>query len=211
MSQESATAHKAALTFEDEHPEMFFYLLPKSVRDRIRPPKKKSKKATGKGKAAKPAAGKPAKKAPKAKKAAKVTKKAAAKATKPAALARVGSFTSGATGTLSFKGPSGKTVEVSGAHLSASESTAADVLFRRGSQTHKWQFQKDDHSWGDYDADASRAVELAHSSWLINPHIDVRCVKSGDWEYMVDFNMMQQQNVKHPSHKQRKIQRVPVL
>ena len=94
--------------------------------------------------------------------------------------------------------------------LTRKESLQADQLFRRGSQTHKWQFVDDKGHWSDYDGDASREVERAYSNWIMNPHIDVRSVKSGTWEYMVDFNLMTQQNIKHAAHKLRQIRRVPL-
>jgi hypothetical protein len=191
---------KRAVDYEDmlyeRWPQMLLPLLPKQVRDRIRPVKHKpkAKKAatpaasTGKGKATKAPKKAAAKKAPAAKKAAA-----------PA-------------GSLSYGGDAlaGTGFTVTGVSLSRQQTAAADLLARTGSSTHKWQYMTDAGRWADYDPDASRAVEVAYASWLLDPHIDVRCVKSGDWEYMVDFNLMEQQNVKHHAHKRRKIQRIPI-
>lgn len=94
--------------------------------------------------------------------------------------------------------------------LTREETQRAAALARKGSQTHKWQYMGDNNKWADYHPDASKVVEKAYSEWLVHPYVDVRAVHSGDWDYMVDFNTMQQQNIKHPSHKMRKIQRVPV-
>ena len=91
----------------------------------------------------------------------------------------------------------------------------APVLSRKQSQvaeklamSHKWQYVADHGKWSDYTPAASKELERAYASWIVSPHIDVRSVKSGDWEYMVDFNLSQQTNVKHPNHKIRKIQRI---
>ena len=94
--------------------------------------------------------------------------------------------------------------------LTRKQSLEADRLFREGLTTHKWQYKGDSGKFQDYFAAASTEVEKAYASWTVNPHIDVRSVKSGDWEYQVDFNQMQQTNIRHPNHKVRSIQRVPL-
>eukprot|EP00331_Platyophrya_macrostoma_P001655 CAMPEP_0176419228 /NCGR_PEP_ID=MMETSP0127-20121128/7925_1 /TAXON_ID=938130 /ORGANISM="Platyophrya macrostoma, Strain WH" /LENGTH=170 /DNA_ID=CAMNT_0017799671 /DNA_START=105 /DNA_END=617 /DNA_ORIENTATION=- len=94
--------------------------------------------------------------------------------------------------------------------MSRQQSAKRDRLFREGIATHKWQYKNDQSRWADYDKKASDEVERAYASWLVDPHIDVRSVHSGDWDYMVDFNMMTQQNVRHHAHKVRQIQRVPI-
>lgn len=92
--------------------------------------------------------------------------------------------------------------------LSRQQSAKAEKLFRAGCLSHKWQYKNDSGKWADYDKNASAEVERAYASWLVNPHIDVRSVHSGDWDYMVDFNLMTQQNIRHQAHKIRSIQRV---
>jgi len=82
------------------------------------------------------------------------------------------------------------------------------TLERGNSSAFKWQFWDDGNKWADYDLAASKVLERAYADWMKNPHIDVRSVKSGYFNYMVDFNMMQQQNVSDPKHRIRKIQRV---
>eukprot|EP00760_Papus_ankaliazontas_P006491 PhM_4_TR13060/c0_g1_i1/m.44156 len=77
-----------------------------------------------------------------------------------------------------------------------------------GAPAFKWQFYDDGNKWSDYDAVATKALEKAYVDWQKNPHIDVRSVKSGQWHYMVDFNLMQQQNIDHENHRIRKIQRI---
>jgi hypothetical protein len=94
--------------------------------------------------------------------------------------------------------------------LSRKQSIEADRRFREGLTTHKWQYKADSGKFLDYVSSASTEVEKAYASWTVNPHIDVRAVKSGDWEYHVDFNLMEQTNVRHPNHKKRTIQRVPL-
>jgi histone H2A len=96
------------------------------------------------------------------------------------------------------------------AGLTRQESAQADKLFQKGTVSHKWQFKNDYGTWSDYAADASREVERAYAAWVVNPHIDVRSVMSGSWNYMVDFNLMQQQNIQHQNHRVREIRRVAV-
>jgi hypothetical protein len=93
--------------------------------------------------------------------------------------------------------------------LSRQQSAKAEKLFRAGCLSHKWQYKNDSGKWADYDKGASEEVERAYASWLVNPHIDVRSVHSGDWDYMVDFNLLTQQNIRHQAHKVRSIQRIP--
>jgi len=40
---------------------------------------------------------------------------------------------------------------------------------------------------------------------------DVRAVKSGQWEYMVDFMAMKQTNIQHENHTIRNIRRVKII
>jgi hypothetical protein len=94
------------------------------------------------------------------------------------------------------------------AGLTRQQSLTAAKLSRQGTQTHKWQFKTDAGQWADYRPDASKEVEKAYGLWRVNPHVDVRSVYSGDWHYMIDFNLNQQQNIQHPSHKIREIRRV---
>jgi hypothetical protein len=95
------------------------------------------------------------------------------------------------------------------AKASVSPSRGLQVGTRR--HEHKWQYfdaTKANGPWFDYDLYASDLVEDAYADWKRDPHIDVRSVKSGEWEYMVDFNSMEQQNVQHTAHTRRKIRRV---
>eukprot|EP01084_Bolivina_argentea_P089382 161289_1 len=135
----------------------------------------------------------------KTKKAAKVEKAAAKKATKKAAPKKKGLSKQDST---TIGG-----VTIGGATLTRTQSGKVEELARAGALTHKWQYQNDAGNFQDYDVEASGAVEMAYASWVIDSHIDVRSVASGDWEYMVDFNLVQQQNVKHSAHKVRKIRR----
>lgn len=69
-----------------------------------------------------------------------------------------------------------------------------------------WQFQHG--GWKNYDAEASALVETQYQDWLNNNQMyDVRSVKSGTWEYNVDFRRMIQTNIQHPDHTERKIRR----
>lgn len=66
----------------------------------------------------------------------------------------------------------------------------------------------DHNGWKDYKDDASDVVEAAYQDWQANPFTDVRAIKSGDWQYQVDFNAMMQTNIQHEAHTQRRIRRV---
>jgi len=68
-----------------------------------------------------------------------------------------------------------------------------------------WQYKHG--KWLDYDTDASVQVELAYQDWLGNKSVDVRAVKSGSFQYQVDFNQMKQTNIQHPNHTMREIRR----
>jgi len=74
---------------------------------------------------------------------------------------------------------------------------------------HLWQYH--DGSWKTYDPKASDVVEEVYQNYLSNRgDNDVRAVKSGQWEYMVDFLAMKQTNIQHANHTIRDIRRVPV-
>jgi hypothetical protein len=94
--------------------------------------------------------------------------------------------------------------------LSRELSRKASQLARDGVKTHKWQFVTDIGEWADYEKKASIEVEKVYAEWCVDPHIDVRSVRSGDWAYQVDFNLMQQTNIQHHAHKVRKIRRVAI-
>eukprot|EP00027_Filamoeba_sp_ATCC50430_P004567 CAMPEP_0168555020 /NCGR_PEP_ID=MMETSP0413-20121227/8101_1 /TAXON_ID=136452 /ORGANISM="Filamoeba nolandi, Strain NC-AS-23-1" /LENGTH=314 /DNA_ID=CAMNT_0008585821 /DNA_START=80 /DNA_END=1024 /DNA_ORIENTATION=+ len=76
---------------------------------------------------------------------------------------------------------------------------------------HFWQFKQDNGVWGNYDVNASDVIEDVYQKYLANRgDNDVRAVKSGQWEYQVDFMAMKQTNIQHPNHTVRDIRRVPV-
>jgi len=53
-------------------------------------------------------------------------------------------------------------------------------------------------------------VEEVYQNYLANRgDTDVRAVKSGTWEYQVDFLGMKQMNIVHDNHTVRNIRRVP--
>eukprot|EP01096_Ripella_sp_DP13-Kostka_P011418 TRINITY_DN460_c0_g1_i2.p1 TRINITY_DN460_c0_g1~~TRINITY_DN460_c0_g1_i2.p1 ORF type:complete len:741 (-),score=412.22 TRINITY_DN460_c0_g1_i2:121-2310(-) len=74
--------------------------------------------------------------------------------------------------------------------------------------TYVWQYYH--NGWYNYESKASVIVEKCYQEYLSNPgRCDVRDVKSGDFSYQVDFINMQQTNIVHHAHTQRKIRRVP--
>lgn len=74
-----------------------------------------------------------------------------------------------------------------------------------GESVPQWQYEHD--GWRNYDKTASDVVEAAYQEWRKNPYTDVRAIKSGEWQYTVDFNTMMQQNIVHSSHTSRAIRR----
>jgi len=63
--------------------------------------------------------------------------------------------------------------------------------------------------WYDYDPEASDIVEDAWQKYIVHRGMnDVRSVKSGEWEYMVDFLNWTQQNIIHSAHTKRNIRRL---
>ncbi|PRP82131.1 hypothetical protein PROFUN_10339 [Planoprotostelium fungivorum] len=74
---------------------------------------------------------------------------------------------------------------------------------------HLWQYEH--NGWKNYDVKASDTVEEIYLDYLQNRRgTDVRAVKSGQWEYMVDFLALKQTNIQHEAHTIRSIRRVPV-
>lgn len=73
-----------------------------------------------------------------------------------------------------------------------------------------WQY--DDHGWKNYESAASDTVEEVYLAYLAHRgDTDVRAVKSGNWEYMVDFMAMKQTNIQHENHTIRNIRRVSLV
>jgi len=72
-----------------------------------------------------------------------------------------------------------------------------------------WQFY--DNGFHNYDIDASNTVEGVYQEYLKSPFTcDVRAVKSGQWQYEIDFRVMTQTNIQHESHTQRRIRRIQI-
>lgn len=81
-----------------------------------------------------------------------------------------------------------------------------------------WQYFDDNNfnavvkrsdGWYDYDWEASDVVEDEWQRYIVNRAMnDVRSVKSGQWEYMVDFVNWKQTNIIHQNHKVRSIRRL---
>ena len=81
-----------------------------------------------------------------------------------------------------------------------------------------WQFYdknnfnapiKKSDGWYDYAPKASDIVEDEWQRYIVNRGMnDVRSVKSGEWEYMVDFVNWKQTNIIHINHKTRAIRRL---
>jgi len=89
---------------------------------------------------------------------------------------------------------------------STTASTTSGVVAAESSGKPHWQYFHG--TWQNYDPEGSDLVETQYQEWLNNNQMfDVRSVKSGTWEYNVDFRKMVQINIQHASHTERKIRR----
>jgi len=94
----------------------------------------------------------------------------------------------------------------------STKSTAAkkdDLPKKPADSKYDWVWQYQHGTWKNYDTEASDTVEEVYQGYLANKgDTDVRAVKSGQWEYQVDFMAMKQTNIQHDSHTVRNIRRV---
>jgi len=76
-----------------------------------------------------------------------------------------------------------------------------------GSGVPHWQYF--DGGWKKYDRAANDLVEAAYQDYVKDPtNFDVRAVKSGHWQYQVDFVNNKQTNIQHEAHTVRNIRRI---
>ena len=74
-----------------------------------------------------------------------------------------------------------------------------------------WVWQYLDGDYFNYDEPASDLVEAIYQNYLISPgDCDVHSVKSGCWNYEIDFRIMQQRNLGHEDHTSRQIRRIQI-
>jgi len=91
-------------------------------------------------------------------------------------------------------------------HRIASDAPLRGKAKKKESEQFIWQYQHG--GWHDYDEEANKMVEAIYQAWKNDPGVDIRTVKSGHWNYMIDFNLMKQTNIEHESHTERTIRRV---
>lgn len=85
----------------------------------------------------------------------------------------------------------------------------SDTVKEKSKYDYIWQYRENNGTWGDYDLKPSDVLEEVYQAYLENREgTDVRTVKSGQWEYEVDFKSMQQTNMQHPSRTVRPIRRL---
>jgi hypothetical protein len=72
----------------------------------------------------------------------------------------------------------------------------------------EWVWQYKHGGWHNYDEEANKMVEAIYQSWVSDPSVDIRTVKSGHWNYMIDFNTMKQTNIEHEAHTSRDLRRI---
>jgi len=88
---------------------------------------------------------------------------------------------------------------------------ASDKTESEGSGKLIWVWQYYNNGFYNYDSDASDVVEGVYQEYLSSPYTcDVRAVKSGDWEYEIDFRIMTQRNLRHEAHTSRPIRRIQI-
>jgi hypothetical protein len=87
-----------------------------------------------------------------------------------------------------------------------------DVHFEQQPGQGKWVWQYQDGGWHDYDPAGSDEVEQTYQLYekekATGRVIDVRAVRSGSWEYQVDFRQFTQTNIRHEAHTVRSIRRI---
>lgn len=69
--------------------------------------------------------------------------------------------------------------------------------------TYQWQYESRG-GWDNYDVEANEKAESLHKS---NPE-DIVNIRSGTWDYMVDFSTLKQVNLQHHNHRVRNIRRI---
>eukprot|EP01095_Lingulamoeba_sp_RSL-Kostka_P017101 TRINITY_DN8693_c0_g2_i1.p1 TRINITY_DN8693_c0_g2~~TRINITY_DN8693_c0_g2_i1.p1 ORF type:complete len:288 (-),score=99.50 TRINITY_DN8693_c0_g2_i1:45-908(-) len=103
-------------------------------------------------------------------------------------------------------GRNSRSTEIAGEIFEISEEIHS--LAKEAAKRYKWQYY--DNGYHNYDDEASILVEEGYQMYQRRPEkYFVRSVKSGDWEYYVDFANMKQRNIEHSSHTERNIKRVP--
>jgi len=91
----------------------------------------------------------------------------------------------------------------------ASTQTAATSSQSTGDLVWAWQYY--DGGFHNYDENATDTVEGVYQEYLRSPYTcDVRAVKSGQWQYEIDFRLMTQRNIQHENHTTRRIRRIQV-
>eukprot|EP01117_Protostelium_nocturnum_P010933 TRINITY_DN3952_c0_g1_i1.p1 TRINITY_DN3952_c0_g1~~TRINITY_DN3952_c0_g1_i1.p1 ORF type:complete len:349 (-),score=152.29 TRINITY_DN3952_c0_g1_i1:210-1256(-) len=167
------------------------YTLTEKGRSKLLAPKKRK---TARKAAPKKASDSPKKAAPKKAAAKRAPKKAAAESPKKAAAKRA---------------PKNASESASPARGAESSDKEPTVNIAGSKYDHFWQYKEREGVWGNYMLEASDVLEGVYQGYLSNRgDTDVRAVKSGDWEYQVDFLAMKQTNLQHANHTVREIRRV---
>jgi len=75
--------------------------------------------------------------------------------------------------------------------------------------THYWVYGTLNYGWQKFYHEASDHIEAEYQKYIQDPYMfDVRSVKSGKYDFFVDFSRNIQMNVSHPQHRERPIMRV---
>jgi len=178
--------------------------------------RKKKKKSSKKKKSTKSAADKKGKKPEKKKSVKKVTKKgdkkvAKEKIPKKAKVPKKGDKTKAPVVSKAPKVGRGvpKAAPKAAPKRGSSSGNVASTSSSSGDNVWVWQYF--DKGFQNYDAEASDIVEGVYQEYLTSPYTcDVRSVKSGQWQYEIDFRVMTQTNIQHENHTKRRIRRLQV-
>lgn len=74
--------------------------------------------------------------------------------------------------------------------------------------TSRWIWQYYDNGFNEYDIDVSNIIEDTYQSYIIDSKYDIKSIKSGKYEYEIDFKLMLQTNIQNGKFTKRRIRRV---
>lgn len=75
------------------------------------------------------------------------------------------------------------------------------------SNRHQWQYETRE-GWGDFDPEANKKMQSMFEAYMFDEGEQLAQIKSGKWEYMVDFDTYRQTNIQHSNHRTRKIRQI---
>ena len=83
-------------------------------------------------------------------------------------------------------------------------------LIQQSINKYQWQYESGD-GWGNFDPEANKKMESLNKDYFFDERKSYTKIKSGKWEYFVDFDTYRQTNIQHSNHRTRKIRQVTLL